>query len=265
MPKKDWAGIGHALIFLGFPVLLPELPDFHFRWVRLARVPGNIADFHRRQGLQHLPGHPGGGLAGHAGVGIGAPVGGTAAPLEFRLNPKPGLGNCGGDDCRADGVNVAHPRVLRRCGRSRPGSPSPGWRSVGARVHHYRNWYGRSRCFAWRVLVGPPGDYPGLRHLYPFFQAYAHDSRPPQRLLPVAGTSRRAAFDGSGERGTLRGGPGARLHLETTARRVRLRGVRPLHRRLPGQPNGQGPFADAHRRESEGPHGGHWSSGSPEP
>lgn len=48
VPQKDWAGIGHALVFWGFLSFSLSYLIFHFRRFRMAVLSGEAADHHRR-------------------------------------------------------------------------------------------------------------------------------------------------------------------------------------------------------------------------
>ena len=53
----DLAGLGHAFVFWGFLVLLPELPYLHLHVGSIWHAfPELLLTDNRRKGLQHLPG-----------------------------------------------------------------------------------------------------------------------------------------------------------------------------------------------------------------
>ena len=105
-----------------------------------------------------------------------------------------------------------------------------------------------------RVLVDAPGHHPGIRRLHTLFQAHAHGGGAGQRLLPFPGQPGRAGTHRPGDGGAFRRRARPGPDLETTSGRLRLRRLRTLHRFLPRQPHRQGSVSHAHRGKSERPH-----------
>ena len=86
VPQRDWAGIGHALIFWGFLSFSLSYLIFIFVasvWRPFPEVPANGDG---GPGLQRLLGYPGISASCSLGLGFGPSLDSEASPLKFRFD-----------------------------------------------------------------------------------------------------------------------------------------------------------------------------------
>ena len=239
---------------LGVPDLHPQLHPVHLRGLRMAAVLGLAPHRRRREGLRLLRGHRRRDASGGSDMGSAATMGRDASTALLRPDTAARGGDHPGPDRPADDPHPADRGVLRRRERGRTDSLGPDQPGDRAPVHGRRTpRRGRLEPASTR-LVGARRRHPGIRRLHPALQTHAPDRVSLRLRLQVSRTDGDPVdADRPGDRRALRRVAAPGLHLARAARRLRLCGLRPMHRQLPGKHQRKDPVADAYRREPEGP------------
>ena len=246
---------------LGLPLLRAQLPA--------VRVPGlhkpphlrDDSDRHRGAGLRVRAGRVGAGDPGVALLGAGAQVAGETQPPELRPYPQLRRGANSSRDSQPDDPHLPGRGLLQRHGqpgsgvRGQPPCGVAGRDPAGQMVR--RRQLQRAEHAPRHLLVAAPGAHPRVQHVHPILQAHAHAGRAAKRLPPRREPQGHPPPDkGHRDRRELRGQPGQRVHVEGAAGRLRLRRLRPLLRRVPGEPHRQGAFPHARGGRHKGPPAG---------